>query len=190
MRALEGIRAVWESTGMDYVGVEPGGVDFVEVIEAGLSIVGPCSLAVCTGGVNDGSVRRLVENPNTTDLRCYVSHELGTMNPKASKKVAAVLGPTERGLRGHVKFAVWGSKLACLTTANLNRNRRAESYTITKDSGTIAGLLAFADELDRLGSAWGREFGYYTGTYNSAFGGAGGDSSDRRSLSELVKGFR
>lgn len=79
-----------------------------------------------------------------------------------------------RGAVSHAKFcaleAADGRTLGIVTSANLNRNCRSESYLISSDPAFGRMLLDCCASLERFGAKYGRNAGYYDNAAESAFG--------------------
>lgn len=191
MTFLDGVREVAEHGG-ECVGVCDRGISFVDVIETVVLAFGVCSMVVCSGAVHESSVRRLVALEQAGAVKefwLFLSCELLKMNPLSFQGARRAAGERLRLARTHAKFVVLVGEERCLvvlTTANLNANRRHESYTITSSAELAFDLIWHCCELDRVGAVPGERSAYYLDTFARVLSNGRPVERDL-SLTELIR---
>lgn len=118
--------------------------------------------------------------------RVMVSREVLTLHRFDGARILGILGPAYRMGVTHAKFAVCG-RMSVLTSANLNKNHRAEWYHVTSNPGVRGMLLDHLDELERIGDLPNRPWSYYNDSYHTAMGGV--LTHEIGSLRELIARF-
>ena len=165
------------------------GEDFHEVILALAAQIGPCDVVVCTGAAHVDSVRAVLSSPFVSSFRLISCYAIRLMNQAQANKVAEAMGRGMRSARTHAKFALLsgpGGTVSVLTSANLNRNIRSESYMITQDPGCADMLRSHVSALEAAGAELGKAAGYYWSTLQQVLGF---QQTENLSLAETIKRF-
>ena len=136
-------------------GLSDGRWSLMDLLARMTPIVGPQStlvLAIWTASGADASqLHRLLDNGRLANIRMMVDRSFASRQPKACETLVAKWGyESLRIWSSHAKFAVFsGGDLECLLmfSANLNRNRRIENFTIWCDAEMVRQYRAMVEEL-------------------------------------------
>ena len=171
--------------------VSDGDIRWADLLLAMAERAGPgCRLRVSTLAAHRRDVDALAGAGSLdTLLVCYA---VLRMNRGCERSVTASAAGRLRMARSHAKFALaegGALDLACLSTANLNRNIRAEHFLITTDPVVVGHLGDVLDDLHAHGDEPGRPGGYYGETFEKCLGGMAGPTPDI-GLAEAVGRWR
>jgi hypothetical protein len=170
------------------------GEDMAEVIETAVRAFGRCRGVVSTAMVHVSACNtllRLEREGLVSRWTFFVFWGIGRLHVGgAVDAVLRAVGDRIRGAVSHAKFCALeasdGRTLGILTSANLNRNCRSESYLISSDPALGRMLLDCCASLERFGAEYGRNAGYYDDAAESAFGACAVARSGE-SLSDMVR---
>jgi hypothetical protein len=164
------------------------GTTFAESVLCACDVVGAGSVKVSTSAVGKADVAQLEELQDAgVNVSLHVCFDLVTMN---KKWIGKSLGDKFRMHRSHAKCCVArgdGGVICMLTSANLTRNYRWETYLLSSDDALAENLEAHLAEIDRMGSEPWKSAGYYNDVFSRMFGGAGTVDADLMALVERWK---
>jgi hypothetical protein len=157
----------------DWAGVVFG-TTFIDVVMMAYYVTKARTMKVSTAGVGRVDVERL--EALDCDVRLWVCYAIVKMNQKwlnSSGKIGQDFGDRLRMHRSHAKMAVIRGEegiISILTTANLTRNYRWETYFISSSPELAQNLEEHLADIDRVGSEPWKPGSYYCAAHARMFG--------------------
>lgn len=179
----EVIQRVCAEHGSEWWGVALN-VSMIDCVEAAAAALPGATIDCCTYSLAWRVAQRLAALDVRRVMVCGAVQKMPGAYDRA--RVDAAIGDRLRMSWTHAKFAVFTTparRVSLVTSANLSKNQRWESYLVTDDPAVGAALIDHLDDLDRLGAEPYREVPYYLGIRKRALRGAAADVS----LQELAR---
>lgn len=150
-----------------------------EVIHGLAELVGPgCSVVALTSAANAVDCAKVMElevRGRAAEVRIIAWFHALRGNGERGAAVVREVGGRLRCAHTHAKGAVarLGDRFGVVqTTANLNPNRRIESYTVTMDGAVGREWWAMVEALEASGAEPGRDGAYYLRTWGAVCRGS------------------
>lgn len=171
------MQAVLDSE-LDWAGVVFG-TTYVDTVLLALDVVKAHTVKASTAGVGHADVAKL--DALDCDVRLWVCYAVVKMNSKwlnKDGKLGTSLASRLRMHRSHAKCAVIRGQngvISIMTTANLTRNYRWETYFISSSPELAQNLEEHLADIDRVGSEPWQPGSYYCAAHARMFGGKADD---------------
>lgn len=137
--------------GCEIFGMFKGQFSLIELIEWILVQTGPASLVVSTWTAASGDIlhlRHLIENGDIIQAKWMLDASFPHRQPGFAEMICEKFGQDNvRFTSNHSKFVLFRNakwNIVLRTTANLNNNRRLESYEISDDQNLLGFLAKIA----------------------------------------------